>query len=62
MLEEGEKRDNKIAEQTFGANIYDLLKNQFFMTAPVGEIARNKINEIIEFANSDNTSDDGDLF
>ena len=58
MLEEGEKRDNKIAEQTFGANIYDLLKNQFFMTAPVGEIARNKINEIIEFANSDNTSDD----
>lgn len=58
MLEEGEKRDNKIAEQTFGANIYDLLKNQFFMTAPVGEIARNKINEIIEFANSDNITDD----
>lgn len=58
MLEDGEKKDNKVTEQTFGANIYDLLKNQFFMTAPVGEIARNKINEIIEFANSDSTTDD----
>lgn len=58
MLENGAKRGNKITEQTFGANIYDLLKNQFFMTAPVGEITRNKINEIIEFANSDNTNDD----
>ena len=58
MLENGEKRDSKITEQTFGANIYDLLKNQFFMTAPVGEIARNKINEIIEFANSNSISDD----
>ena len=51
MLEDGEIRHNKITEQTFGANIYDLLKNQFFMNAPIGEIARLKMNEIIEYAN-----------
>lgn len=60
MLEEGEKRDNKVTEQTFGANIYDLLKNQFFMSAPVGEIARRRINEIIEYANSQSISEELD--
>ena len=52
VLENGEKKLNKLHEQTFGANIYDLLKNQFFMSAPIGEIANRKINEIIEDANS----------
>ena len=60
MLEDGEKKDNKVTEQTFGANIYDLLKNQFFMSAPVGEIARIRINKIIEYANSNSISEELD--
>ena len=60
MLEDGEKKDNKVTEQTFGANIYDLLKNQFFMSAPVGEIARVRINKIIEYANSNSISEELD--
>ena len=60
MLEDGEKRYNKVTEQTFGANIYDLLKNQFFMSAPVGEIARKRINEIIEYTNSGSNSENLD--
>lgn len=57
MLEEGEIKHNSITEQTFGANIYDLLKNQFFMSSPVGEIARLKMNEIIEYANADDKNE-----
>lgn len=57
MLEEGELKHNSITEQTFGANIYDLLKNQFFMSSPVGEIARLKMNEIIEYTNADDKNE-----
>ena len=35
-------------EKTFSANIYDLLKNQFFLDAPVGCIAEVIFNKIIE--------------
>lgn len=54
MLDEGKvQQKNSITEQTFAANIYDLLQNQFFISAPIGEIAKNRINEIINYCYSD---------
>lgn len=54
MLDDGKiQKKNFNISQTFGANIYDLLKNLFFMSAPVGEFARNIINEVILNMNSD---------
>jgi energy-coupling factor transporter ATP-binding protein EcfA2 len=39
-------------EQTFGANIHDLLANDFFLeNGFMGEFSKNKINEIIQFLN-----------
>lgn len=47
MLEEGEIRRKSFTEnQTFGANIYDLLKTQFFMTSAIGEYAKQTINKL----------------
>ena len=48
MLEDGKIRNSNFSTQTFSANIYDLLKYQFFMTSPVGEFARVKIQRIIQ--------------
>ena len=36
-------------ENTFGANIHDLLSNSFFMEATIGEFASYKIKEIVDF-------------
>lgn len=47
MLDDGQIRQTEFVSQTFSANIYDLLKYQFFMTSPVGEFARAKIQKII---------------
>ncbi|WP_136668898.1 ATP-binding protein [Flavobacterium sp. H122] len=42
--------ENSINEKTFGANIHDLLHNDFFLQDGfMGEFAREKINEIIHF-------------
>ena len=61
MLDDGEvQQKNSLVEQTFAANIYDLLQNQFFMSAPIGEIAKNRINEIINFCSSDETVEESD--
>ena len=48
MLEEGTKRKS---ERSFGANIYDLLGNHFFMKEFIGEFAGNKIDSIIDLIN-----------
>lgn len=40
----------KDAKQCFCANIYDILKSQFFMTSPIGEFARDKINDILKIS------------
>ncbi len=48
MLEDGKIRNSDFSTQTFSANIYDLLKYQFFMTSPVGEFARVRIQRIIQ--------------
>ena len=40
--------DTKLpANRTFGANIYDLLNQQFFMNNTIGEFAAQKINEVV---------------
>jgi hypothetical protein len=58
MLEEGEKKENK--DRCFGANIYDLLCNHFFMDEFIGEFALEKINEMVRLYHlaSDNKRDD----
>ena len=48
MLEEGTKRKK---EKCFGANIYDLLGNHFFMKEFIGEFAGNKIDGFIDMIN-----------
>ena len=48
MLEDGKIRQIDFSSQTFSANIYDLLKYNFFMTSPVGEFARVKIQKVIQ--------------
>lgn len=54
LLDNGEiQTKNLLEDQTFAANIYDLLQKQFFMTAPIGEIAKNRINEIISFCKNE---------
>lgn len=51
-LKEG-KVDNKLYdENTFAANIHDLLKNPFFLEEGyIGEFAKSKINEVIKYLN-----------
>lgn len=49
MLEEGAKRKK---ERCFGANIYDLLGNHFFMKEFIGEFAGNKIDRLIDLINN----------
>jgi len=49
------KQDVLDIQQTFGANIHTLLSHGFFMKdGLMGEFAKSKINEIIEFFNSKN--------
>lgn len=36
---------------SFGANVYDMLKNGFFMSSSIGEFAREMINEALHFLN-----------
>ena len=50
MLKEGEKKENK--DRCFGANIYDLLCNHFFMDEFIGEFAGKKIDNLIDIINA----------
>jgi predicted ATP-binding protein involved in virulence len=46
-------------EQTFGANIHELLANDFFLKKGfIGEFAKEKINSLIDFLKSENIEDD----
>lgn len=40
--------DNSDKVSCLGANIYDLMKNQFFMENAVGQFVTNKINAVVE--------------
>lgn len=44
----------KMNEQTYCANIYDLLKNSFFLEYPMGEAARRKLTDIVRAFNDNN--------
>lgn len=51
-LEDGLPKEFNSSEQTFGANVYDLLTNEFFMKKGfIGEFSKRKINEAINFIN-----------
>ena len=49
-IEDNKTKVKKI-EQTFGANIHDILKNSMFMDSTFGEFARNKIKYVIKILN-----------
>ncbi len=51
-LKEGnvEKKQN----QTFAANIHDLLYNQFFIESPIGEVAHSSVKKIVDMYNEEN--------
>lgn len=42
-------------QKTFGANIYDLLKNGFFMESAIGGFAEQKLNDLMNIYYSNNT-------
>ena len=42
--------EKRIETDSFAANIYDLLKNQFFMNAPIGDVAINTIDRFIDIS------------
>lgn len=48
---EDDRTTVKKIEQTFGANIHDILKDSMFMDSTFGEFARNKIKYVIEILN-----------
>lgn len=48
------KNNNKLLMETFGANIHMLLSDSFFMSnGLIGEFAKNKINDVINFIRND---------
>lgn len=51
-LENGSVSNN--LNETLGANIYDLLEHQFFMTSKIGEVSRLFIEQIVTDCESDN--------
>ena len=51
-LEDGKSLDGEMSENTFGANIHDLLANDFFLkNGFMGEFAKCEINKVINFLN-----------
>ena len=46
-LKPDEKKVN-LDNQTFGANIYDLYKNDFFLNSFIGEFAKSEIDKLIK--------------
>lgn len=48
MIKDGEQTQPEEESETFCANVYDVLNNQFFMSRFVGDFANSKINDVIE--------------
>jgi predicted ATP-binding protein involved in virulence len=54
FLEKGVVANNKVNEETFGANFYDILKNGFFLDEnALGCFVNKKLKEVIEFINKE---------
>lgn len=50
----GNPLENGLSQETFGSNIFDLLKHSFFLeNGPMGEFAKNKINKTINWLRND---------
>ena len=55
-LEEGKRIE--LNEQTYCANIYDLMKNSFFLKYSMGEAARRRLDDVVQaYNNVDNKKD-----
>ena len=48
--------DGHEPSRTFGANIYDLLQDSFFLKSDIGEVAQMKIDEMMRLYNSENSA------
>jgi predicted ATPase len=48
-------KDGHLPSHTFGANIYDLLQDSFFLESDIGELAYSKINELVELYNQEDS-------
>ena len=48
-------KDEHVPSRTFGANIYDLLQDSFFLESDIGELAYSKINELVELYNQEDS-------
>jgi hypothetical protein len=59
-LKEGKRNNDDIEIEPFGANINNILKQNFFLEKGfIGEFAKNKINELLDFIdNKDETKKD----
>ena len=53
MIKDGEQTQSEEDTETFCANVYDILNNQFFMSRFVGDFANSKINDVIELLKSE---------
>lgn len=53
MIKDGEQTQPDEESETFCANVYDILNNQFFMSRFVGDFANSKINDVIEVLKSE---------
>lgn len=51
MIEDGKQKQPEKGPNTFCANVYDILNNQFFMNRFVGDFASNKLDELIKDIN-----------
>lgn len=50
-------KDGHKCGRTFGANIYDLLQDSFFLESDIGEVAYSKINELIKLYKQDDSDE-----
>lgn len=49
--------ENKVKRNTFGGNVYDLLKDSFFLDSAIGDFAQSKLDEILSVYNQQKNND-----
>lgn len=53
-IDDNNNRKVKKAKSSFASNYYDIIKDSFFLTSPIGEFAKEKINDVINLINNYN--------
>ena len=48
FLRKGEEKEEELPQKTLGANIYDLLKSGFFLDYAIGDVAQQKLQDIMD--------------